>query len=180
MAILADGPMTNLHESGVRAISASLRWYSPALIAAVALSCTSTRNTQPAASGQNAAPTTSSSAENVAAVPDTPGPFEGAKFFVNPDYVAKLTAAAKADKANADLIRKVATFPTAVWLDSIASVANVSKTLDAAEKQVGSDGQPVVATFVVYDLPNRDCSAKASAGELEVGKGGEEKYKSEF
>ena len=29
----------------------------------------------------------------------------------------------------------------------------------------------------MYNLPNRDCSAKASAGELDVNNGGEERYK---
>src|SRR5262249_22689281 len=41
-------------------------------------------------------------------------------------------------------------------------------------------GQPVVPIFAVYDLPNRDCAAKASAGEFAVEDGGEERYKTEF
>lgn len=160
----------------------TLRWLSIPLLALAAWSCSHTRNTAPATPVATATqPDVPGAPGAVAAAPlvETPSPFEGAQFFLNPDYVAKVEGAAKADKANAALIKKVAAYPTAVWLDSIASVANVSKTLDAAEK-LASDGKPVVVTFVVYDLPNRDCSAKASAGELDVDKGGEEKYKAEF
>src|SRR5690606_34145787 len=41
-------------------------------------------------------------------------------------------------------------------------------------------GKPVVPVFVVYDLPNRDCAAEASAGELSVEDGGEMRYRTEF
>jgi cellulose 1,4-beta-cellobiosidase len=36
---------------------------------------------------------------------------------------------------------------------------------------------PVMGAFVVYDLPNRDCSALASNGELTVANDGLTKYK---
>jgi cellulose 1,4-beta-cellobiosidase len=157
------------------------RWLSLSLLTLAALSCSHQRNTEvPRTAATAAQPGTPGAAATLAPVVETPSPFEGAQFFLNPDYVAKVEAAAKADKANAALIKKVASYPTAVWLDSIASVAQVPKVLEAAEKQQGSDGKPVLVTFVVYDLPNRDCSAKASAGELDVDKGGEEKYKAEF
>lgn len=159
----------------------NVRWYFASLFALCTLSCSYSKNTQPAKSGAGAsAPTTASAVANVAAVPDTPSPFEGAELFVDPGYVAKVEAAAKADKANAALIRKVAAYPTAVWLDSIAALPNIKRTLEAAQKQGDATGKPVLVTFVVYDLPNRDCSAKASAGELEVDKGGEQRYKAEF
>ena len=159
------------------------RWLPLSLLAVLALACTPRqRNTQTTPNGAAAAPNSVAAASTAPTTPvvETPSPFEGAKFFLNPDYTAKVEGAAKADKANADLIKKVAAYPTAVWLDSIASVPNVAKTLDAAEKQMGSDGKPVLVVFAVYDLPNRDCSAKASAGELEVEKGGEARYKTEF
>jgi len=159
----------------------TLRWLSIPLLALAAWSCTHQRNTQaPRPVAGTAQPGAPGAAANLPPVVETPSPFEGVQFFLNPDYVAKVEAAAKADKANAALIKKVAAFPTAVWLDSIASVAQVSKVLDAADKQQGSDAKPILVTFVVYDLPNRDCSAKASAGELDVDKGGEAKYKAEF
>ena len=107
-------------------------------------------------------------------------PFAGATQVVNPDYVAKVEATAKANLAEAQDIRKVEAIPTAVWLDSIASVSAISKVLGIAKKEEAGSGKPVVSVFVVYDLPNRDCSAKAAAGELAIEKGGEQRYKTEF
>ncbi|HEY5957182.1 MAG TPA: glycoside hydrolase family 6 protein [Polyangiaceae bacterium] len=152
------------------------RWLSLPLIALAASACSYQKNTQPA----NVAP--AAAQPSAAALPPVvvePSPFMGAELFRDPAYVAKVEAAAKADKANADLIRKVANYPTAIWLDSIASVSRIGKLLDAAEKQNSND-KPVLVTFVIYDLPNRDCSAKASAGELDAEKGGAEKYKTDF
>jgi cellulose 1,4-beta-cellobiosidase len=107
-------------------------------------------------------------------------PFQDAHFYVNPDYVSKVQATAAAVPAKADQIKKVANQPTAIWLDSIAAVAGIAGKLDDAAKQKHPDGKPSVPVFVVYDLPNRDCSAKSSAGELDASKGGEARYRSEF
>jgi cellulose 1,4-beta-cellobiosidase len=107
-------------------------------------------------------------------------PFVGTRFFVNPDYVEEVESSAKLDPSNADVIRKVKQYPTGLWLDSIAQLQNVPGWLDAARKQQQETGVPTVPLFVVYDLPNRDCSAKASAGELKVAQNGMARYKSEF
>jgi len=113
----------------------------------------------------------------------TANPFAGARFYLNPDYVKEVEAAAAASPAHAALLRKVEAYPTAVWLDSIASAQQVSRHLDGAQKQQGDgkeSAQPVLSVFVVYDLPNRDCSAKSSSGELAVESGGEARYQKEF
>lgn len=39
---------------------------------------------------------------------------------------------------------------------------------------------PNAGTFVIYNFPDRDCSASASAGELVIAEGGVEAYKSEY
>lgn len=108
-------------------------------------------------------------------------PFENVRFYINPDYVQKVeTAAAAASPADAQLMRKVAGYPTAIWLDSIAAAGKVGTYLDDAQAQQTKTGQPTLTMFVVYDLPNRDCSAKSSAGELRVEENGEARYKTEF
>ncbi len=120
-------------------------------------------------------------------------PFAGARLATDAAYVAKVEAAAKADPADAALLKKVAAFPTAVWLDSIKSVGRVQKVLDAAApKKPAADKpgkadkgdakavDPVLSVFVVYDLPERDCSAAASGGELTIANGGEKRYASEY
>ena len=108
--------------------------------------------------------------------PPASNPFEGAHFYIDPDFVKKVTDTAAASPAAAQL-EKVAEQPTAVWIDSIATVGKVSKVLDDAKNR---SAQPVVPVFAVYDLPNRDCAAKASAGELALESGGEERYRAEF
>ena len=66
----------------------------------------------------------------------------------------------------ADKMTAVADTPTAIWLDSIASISNLEGHLDAALAQHALSGNPVVVTVVIYDMPNRDCAANASAGEI--------------
>jgi len=122
-------------------------------------------------------------------------PFAGARLATDASFVAKVEAAAKANPTDAALLKKVAAFPTAVWLDSIKSVGRVGKSLDAAlvapkkptadkaskaDKTEKKPEEPVVSVFVLYDLPERDCSASASAGELTIAKGGEKRYQTEF
>jgi cellulose 1,4-beta-cellobiosidase len=107
-------------------------------------------------------------------------PFHGVNFFINPEYVANVEATAKRHPDMADQIRKVEQYPTAMWMDSIASVKNLKGWLDAAKKQQDESGKPTLSVFIVYDLPNRDCSAEASAGELKVAQNGLQRYKTEF
>jgi cellulose 1,4-beta-cellobiosidase len=107
-------------------------------------------------------------------------PFHGVNFFINPEYVANVEATAKRHPEMADQIRKVEQYPTAMWMDSIASVGNLKGWLDAAKKQQDESGKPTLSVLIVYDLPNRDCSAEASAGELKVAQNGLQRYKTEF
>ena len=39
---------------------------------------------------------------------------------------------------------------------------------------------PYAGTFVIYNFPDRDCSAAASAGELSIANGGVERYKADY
>jgi cellulose 1,4-beta-cellobiosidase len=52
--------------------------------------------------------------------------------------------------------------------------------LDEARKQQQASGKPTLSLFVVYDLPNRDCSANSSAGELTIAQNGVARYETEF
>lgn len=111
--------------------------------------------------------------------PASRNPFVGAEFYVNPGYAGKVEGTANAHPTEASSIRKVAAYPTAVWLDSVETAKSVASTLQSATQQ-GSNGKPVVTVFVIYDLPNRDCSARSSGGELTVESGGEARYRTEF
>lgn len=107
-------------------------------------------------------------------------PFAGAHFYVDPAYVAKVESSVKQDTGDAALLKKVEAFPTAVWLDSIKAASTVGKTLDDAAAQQKKEKATFVTVFAVYDLPERDCSATASNGELTAAKGGEKKYQKDF
>jgi cellulose 1,4-beta-cellobiosidase len=106
-------------------------------------------------------------------------PFAGARFYVNPEYVAKIESTVASVPAQAERLRRVEAFPTAIWLDSVAKARRASHYLDEAMAQERQSGQPVVTVFVLYDLPGRDCAATASGGELPIG-AGEARYKTDF
>ncbi len=110
-------------------------------------------------------------------------PFVGATFYKNVDYVASVNAAANLQGGTlGQQMRQVANYPTFVWLDSIDAVngtngypRSLAGHLDVALAQgVNAIG------IVVYDLPNRDCSALASNGELLISQNGLNRYKTEY
>jgi len=107
-------------------------------------------------------------------------PFLDVNFFLNPEYVENVEATAKAFPAEAAAIRKVKQYPSGLWLDSIAHVANLPLWLGEARKQQQASGKPTLSLVVVYDLPNRDCAANSSAGELKVSENGAARYRAEF
>lgn len=107
-------------------------------------------------------------------------PFVGAGLYVNPDFMAKVEKTAKEVPEIAPAVKKLGKMPTAMWLESLGALQHLPRWLDEAAKQEKAAGKPLVPVFLVYDLPNRDCSAKSSAGELTSDNGGEQKYRSEF
>ncbi len=125
-----------------------------------------------------------------AAEPHQDNPFVGATSYVNPDY-ANLIDGSIAKVSDATLKAKMAAvknYPTAVWLDRIAAIhggevnggrKSLADHLDLALAQK-KPGQPITATFVIYDLPGRDCASLASNGELPLTAEGLARYKTEY
>jgi cellulose 1,4-beta-cellobiosidase len=107
-------------------------------------------------------------------------PFKDVRFFLNPEYTASVEATAAKHPDEAATIRKVATYPTGVWLSDIKAVENLKGWLDEAKKQQEASGVPTMTVIVVYNLPNRDCSAESSAGELKVEENGEASYRTDY
>ncbi len=107
-------------------------------------------------------------------------PFKGAEFYVNPDYTKRVESTIAALPAVAAQAKKVAKQPTVMWLESLGALQHLPRWLDDAAKQEKAAGKPLVPVFLVYNLPNRDCSAKSSAGELTLENGGEQRYRTEF
>lgn len=115
-------------------------------------------------------------------------PYVGAQGYINPDWAAEVTAgAASVGGTLGAQEAKVAKYSTAVWLDTIAAVnggtgykTSLAGHLDNAVKQANSSGQPVAITIVVYDLPDRDCAALASNGELTIANNGLQTYETQY
>lgn len=116
-------------------------------------------------------------------------PYVGARAYVNPDYAAAIDRSI-ALTSNAQLKKKMETikdYPTSIWLDRIAAIRpssgkGVEAHLNQAINQLNQlpQGTPMTITFVIYNLPGRDCSALASGGELPNTAAGLERYKKEY
>ena len=111
-------------------------------------------------------------------------PFANAKGYVNPDWAALVNQeAARTGGALGQKMATVATYSTAVWMDRIGAITagrGLRGHLSAALAQAQSAGMPVAITIVIYDLPNRDCAALASNGELLISQNGLARYKTEY
>jgi cellulose 1,4-beta-cellobiosidase len=107
-------------------------------------------------------------------------PFDGTHFYANPDYAAEIERAAAALPSEAARLRLVENQPTAIWLNSVETAGRLSRYLDAPAAQPSTAGTASLVVVVLYDLPNRDCAAASSEGELSVDRGGEDRYRAEF
>jgi cellulose 1,4-beta-cellobiosidase len=129
-----------------------------------------------ASSVKSSTPVASSSRASASSTPTgtrLDNPFVGATWYVDPIWSAK---------AMADGGSKVAGYSTAVWMDRIGAIAptesgsmGLREHLDAA-----IDQNVNLIKIVIYDLPNRDCNALASNGELLIAQNGFNRYKNEY
>ncbi|RYP09380.1 hypothetical protein DL764_001321 [Monosporascus ibericus] len=113
-----------------------------------------------------------------------PNPFEGRKLFANPEWSRKLDVThrafvARGDTENANKVRAIQQIGTFVWVSNIASLRNIDNAIAAARVKKWTTGKDQIVGLVLYNLPNRDCSAGESAGEL-IGREGLERYKTEY
>lgn len=96
-----------------------------------------------------------------------------ARWYIDPVWSAK----AQAENGGS----RVANYNTAVWMDRIGAIEppdgsfGLRDHLDAALDQNAN-----LIQVVVYDLPNRDCHALASNGELVQGPEGTARYRNEY
>ena len=108
-------------------------------------------------------------------------PCAGYSFYDNPYYSSEVHSLAIPSlpaslRPAASAVAKVGSF---VWLDTRAKVPTLDTYL-ADIKQKNAAGAKLMATFVVYNLPDRDCAALASNGELLIDQDGVNKYKVEY
>lgn len=111
-------------------------------------------------------------------------PFVGTKLTINHNYARQLEETyenfvAAGDELNARKVRTVQQTGTFYWISNIASLPSIDNAISTARAQQGQGGEPQVVGLVLYNLPDRDCSAGESAGEL-TGAEGLRRYKSEY
>ena len=114
-------------------------------------------------------------------------PYVGADVYRSPDYAAKVqtSIAQTTDAALRTKMQTVAQIPTFIWLDRMAAIAGnattagVQKHLDNALAQ-RQGSTPIIAQFVIYDMPGRDCHALASNGEIPLTAAGLATYKASY
>jgi cellulose 1,4-beta-cellobiosidase len=110
-------------------------------------------------------------------------PFVGADFYLNPDYAASVMEQANATGGSLGTqMAQVANIPTALWMDRIGAITDgrgLQGHLDEALLQQNGS-TPMTIIVVIYDLPNRDCAALASNGELLIAEDGLNRYKTEY
>ena len=61
-------------------------------------------------------------------------------------------------------------------IDSVSKIADLQTDLANADALAKSSGQKQLVQIVVYDLPDRDCAAKASNGEFSIADNGQANY----
>lgn len=97
-------------------------------------------------------------------------PFRNETFYVNPDWSAQVAMEPGG--------QHIANLNTAVWMDRIGAITDgrgLRGHLDEALAQNAG-----MFMFVVYNLPNRDCAALASSGELRISENGYARYQNEY
>ncbi|KAH6867237.1 cellobiohydrolase, partial [Coprinopsis sp. MPI-PUGE-AT-0042] len=108
-------------------------------------------------------------------------PYIGTFPFPIPRYAQQLEATIqyfkdKSDSLNAARAKTVQSVPTFAWIAWSRDVGYVSILAKEALEKQKHTGQKHVVQVVVYNLPDRDCAAKASDGEFHLDDDGLNKY----
>ncbi|KAJ3050224.1 hypothetical protein HK097_008817 [Rhizophlyctis rosea] len=123
-----------------------------------------------------------------AAISPSTNPFQSVRWFPDPIYQSQVQSSLSLLSASQSPLlpaAKVAqTAATPLWVASEeAAQKNLTEHLRAARKWGrnggggGVENGPVLVQLIVYNLPDRDCSAAASEGDLKISDGGEERYR---
>lgn len=94
--------------------------------------------------------------------------------YLSPYYANEVSQAVEqiTDSTLKSKAASVANIPTFIWLDSVSKVPSLDTYMADAATQSGCTIMPIV----IYDLPNRDCHAKASNGEFTIANNGVANY----
>lgn len=124
-------------------------------------------------------------ATRAASSPADVNPFSGKNYYANSKYAGELSQTIAAflamnDTLNAARARTVQNIGTFIWISNVTSIPNITLAISGARAEQNKTSQKQVVQLVLYDLPDRDCSAGASSGEFTVSDDGLNKYKHDF
>ena len=100
-----------------------------------------------------------------------PNPFARSDFYVNPTYQAEIAASLTTctDATACANLKIMQNAPSAFWVDTQSKIFgdnSSSNSVAAVLADAASRSPAPLVVFIVYDLPNRDCAAHSSNGEL--------------
>ena len=173
VAVSSVAPSSSSVVSSLPVSSSSVAVSSSSVVSSSSSSVGVSSSSVPSSSSVASSSRSSSSASSVQPGVRLDNPFVGARWYVDPIWSAK----AQAEPGGS----QVSGYSTAVWMDRIGAIApadgawGLRDHLDAALDQNAN-----VIKVVVYDLPNRDCHALASNGELTQGPEGSMRYRTEY
>ena len=89
-------------------------------------------------------------------------------WYVNPSYKAELKKSIETSSGNIrTYLEGMQEEASAFWLDTKSKIRGEgTNTAQGILEDAASSGTRKLVTFIVYDVPNRDCHAKASNGEI--------------
>lgn len=167
------GGVSSSSVSSVASSSSSIKSSSSSAVISSSSSVKSSSSSVVSTSSSSIKSSSSSSSTSTSSGPRLDNPFVGATWYIDPIWSAK----AQAETGGS----KIAKYNTAVWMDRIGAIAPTDGSfglrdhLDAALAQKAN-----LFMVVVYDLPNRDCHALASNGELTQNAAGTARYRTEY
>nr|3A64_A Chain A, Cellobiohydrolase [Coprinopsis cinerea]3A9B_A Chain A, Cellobiohydrolase [Coprinopsis cinerea]3ABX_A Chain A, Cellobiohydrolase [Coprinopsis cinerea] len=109
-------------------------------------------------------------------------PYIGRSPLVIKSYAEKLEETiayfeAQGDELNAARTRTVQGIPTFAWISDSATIDTIQPLIADAVAHQEASGEQVLVQLVIYNLPDRDCAAKASDGEFHLDDDGANKYR---
>jgi len=96
-------------------------------------------------------------------------PFKDQAFYINPVNAAELQKSIDTaeDGIEKDNLKEMHAVPSAYWIDTKHKIRGTSaETVEGILRDAFSKTPKEMVVFIFYDLPNRDCDAKASNGEI--------------
>lgn len=105
-------------------------------------------------------------------IPPNTNPFVGQTYYVNPSYKDLLQSSIDtAQGKTKETMQKMQNVPSAFWIDIKSKIRKGNghpdlSTVEGILEDAAKCDPPHLVVFIVYDLPNRDCWALASNGEI--------------